>query len=348
MSAKRLNDTSFVADDSILVLGKGTTIFGDMLEDFKSPLQATVIDRLEAEGATLKASVNFKDVVKILLKDKLSFGLGFDTDGSAIQTASQNNLFGYKPTYGMISRNGIVSMVSSMDTVSLLANSIDQIELICKATFGSDGCDSMLFSGDEFKSTSKNDYKIGLVTEFCKGDNKNLAKLKANKVSLSMAKYILPIYHTIMPAEISSNMMQYDGVRYGKRPETAKTLQEIYTQSRTEGFNKETKLNIMVGFHVLSTGLFEAYFVQAAKARTMLINELDKLFEKYDLLVGSADSEDLAIAAYLAGLPMISLPNGMQIVAPQKSDKELINFARELKNERSEAQHLRAGAGGIK
>jgi len=280
----------FSVDDSILTLGNGTVVFGNMLKDFKSPLSATVVDKLEASGATL---------VRGGASVRLSVG-----------AAGNSGDFCFKPTYGMVSRYGIVAMASSMDTINISAKSIDDIQSVFAIIAGPDGKDATLFDKQSDQPT------IGKTGDFDE---------------LSMSKYVLPIYQTLSSAEIYSNMMQYDAIRYGKRSDSAKTLGEIYALSRSEGINDETKLNIIIGCHVLSTGVFENYYLQAAKARTMLINEFNELFKKYDFLTGSADSEIMYYATLLAGLPALSLPNGMLIIGPMKSDEKLLECAKEFK-----------------
>ena len=293
----------FSVDDSILTLSNGTVVFGNMLKDFKSPLSATVVDKLEASGATL-------------VRDGASVRL-------SVGAAGNSGDFCFKPTYGTVSRYGIVAMASSMDTVNISAKSIDDIRAVYEIISGPDEKDSTVIASDSEAIQSKTG-KVAMIKEFT---NIKISLDSADEVSLKMSKYILPTYNTLMPAEVYSNMMQYDAIRYGKRSDSAKTLGEIYALSRSEGINNETKLNIIMGCHVLSTGIFENYYLQAAKARTMIISEFSELFKKYDFLVGSADSEIMAKATLLAGLTALSLPNGIQIIGPMKSDKALLDYA---------------------
>ena len=177
-------------------------------------------------------------------------------------------------------------------------------------------------------------------------------------VDLPMAKYSLAIYYIVVPAEVSSNLARYDGVRYGLRSETAKSLDDVYGQSRDQGFMPENKRRIMIGSYVLSSGYFDAYYLQAQKARTLLIQEFDKLFDEYDFLIGptaptpafklgenTADpikmylADAMTVPSSLAGLPALSLPNGVndqglpigvQIIGRQKDDARLLSFAKTM------------------
>ncbi len=183
-----------------------------------------------------------------------------------------------------------------------------------------------------------------------------------DEVSMPILKYALPMYYVIVPAEISSNLARYDGVRYGKRAQVS-SLAELYGRSRDQGFEAENKRRIMIGSYVLSSGFFDAYYLQAQKARTLMINEFNKLFETYDALIGPvaptpafklgeniADpvqmylADIMTVPASLAGLPALSvpagnssdgLPIGVQIIGQRRSDAQLLALARSLEEGRN-------------
>ncbi|HRQ97841.1 MAG TPA: amidase family protein [Candidatus Saccharibacteria bacterium] len=193
--------------------------------------------------------------------------------------------------------------------------------------------------------------------------NEYVEKLRAaghtvEEVELPMSKYALAIYYIVVPAELSSNLARYDGIRYGYRAEGVKTLAELYGKTRDLGFVTENKRRIMIGSYVLSSGFFDAFYLKAQKARTLLINEFDKLFEKYDALIGpvvptpafklgenTADpirmylTDIMTVPTSLAGLPALSvpagttdagLPIGVQLMGPRRSDAALLALARQM------------------
>lgn len=394
----------FVVKDNYLAFGAPSTAASKILENFDAPIQATVVEKLEAEGAICIGKSNLDafahggstensafgvthnaiDKTKvaggssggsavITALDVVPFALGSDTGGSIRQPASFNGVFGIKPTYGMSSRYGVVAMASSTDVMGCFAKTAEDIALIESVIAGQDAKD-MTTLPDYFVPTTdvKPGLKIGLIKETMTDDvdaevraatNTYADKLRAaghevTEVSMPSVKYALAIYYIVVPAELSSNLARYDGIRYGRRAEGAKTLAELYGRSRAEGFVTENKRRIMIGSYVLSSGFFDAYYLQAQKARTVLINEFNELFKTYDYLLtptaptpafgigeNSADpvkmylSDVMTVPASLAGLPAISapagnsqagLPIGVQIIGPAKSDAGVIALAGQM------------------
>lgn len=401
-SGGRLAGVPFIAKDNFLTLKSTTTAASKILENFTAPLQATAIEKLEAEGAICIGKANLDafahggstensaygvtknavdqervaggssggSAVAVAL-DIVPFALGTDTGGSIRQPASFNGVVGFKPTYGTISRFGVVAMASSTDVIGPLTKTIEDAELITDILAGQDGRDmttlpdfySPTISGDAPKKIAIVKEAVGEGVDHTVTDSLYELKVKleaaghvVEEVSLSTMPYSLAMYYIIVPAEISSNLARYDGVRYGIRAES-KTLEELYGLSRDHGFEIENKRRILIGSYVLSSGYYDAYYNKAQKARTLLINEYNKAFEVYDFLltptaptpafkIGENSSDPIKMYAAdlmtvgpsLAGLPAISLPldtvNGLpvghQLIAPQKKDAELLSFARQV------------------
>lgn len=400
----KLAGVPFVVKDNYLAFGAPTTAAAKILENFNAPLQATAVEKLEAEGAICIGKANLdafahggstensafgptKNAIDetrvaggssggsavVTALGIVSFALGSDTGGSIRLPASFNGVVGIKPTYGTVSRFGVVAMASSTDCMGVLTSNVSDGETVMSIMSGRDDKD-MTTLPDYFKEldNAKPNQKVGLIRDFMTEGvdsdvrarvNEYAEKLRANghtvdEVDLPMAEYALAIYYIIVPAEISSNLARYDGIRYGTRAEGVKTLAELYGKSRDEGFVTENKRRIMIGSFVLSSGFFDAYYLQAQKARTLLINEFNKLFETYDMLIGpvspttafklgenTADpikmylNDIMTVPASLAGLPAISvpcgtdesgLPVGVQLIGPAKSDPSLLATARRM------------------
>ena len=400
----QLAGVPFIAKDNFLAFGAPTTAASRMLEKFDAPLQATAVDKLEQEGAICIGKANLDafahggstensafgptknafDQTKVAggssggsavvtALDVVPFALGTDTGGSIRQPASFNGVVGVKPTYGTVSRYGVVAMASSTDTIGCFTKDVADSELIMSIMSGRDAND-MTTLPDFFTPLTdlKPGQKIGIIKESMTDDvdpdvraavNDYIEKLRAaghvvEEVNLSMLKYALAMYYIIVPAEVSSNLARYDGIRYGHRADGVRTLAELYGRTRDEGFVTENKRRIMIGSYVLSSGYFDAYYQQAQKARTLLIDAYDALFAEYDVLLsptaptpafGLGENTDDPVQMYLAdimtvppslaGLPAISVPAGMsgtglpigvQLVGPRRSDANLLALAKSV------------------
>jgi len=304
--------------------------------------------------------------------DIVPFALGSDTGGSIRQPASYNGVFGMKPTFGAVSRYGVVAMASSTDTVGCLAQTAEDTRLVMSIMAGEDEKDHTTLPDffDQPVETSK--LRVGVIGDFMgegvdtevvgavKDYIKKLEKAghEVAEVSLPILKYALAVYYIVVPAEISSNLSRYDGIRYGYRAKDAKTLGEIYGRSRDEGFMPENKRRIMIGNFVLSSGFFDAYYLKAQKVRTLIIKAYEEAFEKYDVLVcpvapgpafkvGEHDDDILKLyledvmttPPSLAGLPALAAPAGetksgltvgVQLIGPRGSDARLLQLAAEI------------------
>jgi aspartyl-tRNA(Asn)/glutamyl-tRNA(Gln) amidotransferase subunit A len=398
----RLAGVPFIAKDNLLTFGSETTAASNILKGFTAPYQATVIESIEAEGGICVAKANLdafahgastensdfmvtknpKDPTKVpggssggpaaaVILEMAPFALGTDTGGSIRQPASFCGAVGYKPTYGLVSRNGAVAMASSTDVIGPLTKTVEDSALILDIIAGKDRYDGTTIDRDVVAYTeldSKNSITVGVVKEH-NGEgvdpgvkasiDKAIASMKSNgikiiDVSLPSLSLALACYYIICPAEISSNLSRYDGQRYGFSEADARSLDDSYNMSRTKGFGKEAKRRIMIGTYVLSSGYYDAYYKQAQKLRTKLIEEFNEAFSKCDFLIGPVSptvafeiggkindplqmylSDIMTVGASLVGIPAISipasesegLPVGLQIMAPQKHDRQLLSAA---------------------
>lgn len=380
-SVGRMAGVPFIAKDNFLVFGAETTAASNILKGFQAPYQATAIERLEAEGAICVAKANLDafahggstensdfgptrnphDESRVpggssggsaaaVVLQLAPFALGTDTGGSIRQPASLSGCVGYKPTYGLVSRSGVVAMASSLDVVGPMTRSVDDAAYVLDVIAGVDGLDSTTIVKDAdgygaiSASTDMTGKRVGLVTEYL-GEGVEpgvraviesaVERMKAagatvETVSLPSLSQALAAYYIICPAEVSSNLSRYDGQRFGySQPDTG-SLDESYNKSRGIGFGKEAKRRVMLGTYVLSSGYYDAYYKRAQTVRTKLINEFAAAFGKHDLLIGPVspttafklgqNSEDplgmylvdiMTVAANLVGVPAVSIPAGM-------------------------------------
>ncbi|HEY2004416.1 MAG TPA: Asp-tRNA(Asn)/Glu-tRNA(Gln) amidotransferase subunit GatA [Candidatus Saccharimonadia bacterium] len=303
---------------------------------------------------------------------QVTFAIGSDTGGSIRQPAAFCGVVGLKPTYGLSPRTGVVAMASSTDVMGPLTNSVADAGLVLDVMAGPDSSDATTIQRDPAGYAVSNSrlegLKIGLIKEYLgqgldpviKDKLLDTAKMlethgaTVEEVSVPATKLALAAYYVIVPAEVSSNLARYDGVRYGYSSDQATNLEETYFKSREEGFGAEAKRRIMIGTYVLSSGYYDAYYKRAQKVRTKLIEQFNAAFAKYDLLLGpttpspafklgekSGDPlalylEDvMTVAVNLVGIPAISipfakvhdLPVGLQLMAPQHAERRLLEAA---------------------
>lgn len=402
--AGRLAGVPFIAKDNFLTFGSETTAASNILKGFEAPYQATAIERLEAEGAIVVAKANLdafahgsstensdfmttrnphnKEHVPggssggsaaAVILDMAPFALGTDTGGSIRLPAAFCGAVGYKPTYGLVSRSGVVAMASSTDVIGPLARTVEDAAIVLECMAGRDPLDSTTIDRDEQAYDQLDDNlkskKIGVIKEYMTDNvdpgvknqiEKSIEELKRagaelSEISLPSLPLALACYYIIMPAEVSSNLSRYDGQRYGHSSANAKTLDDSYNFSRSEGFGAEAKRRIMIGTYVLSSGYYDAYYRKAQLLRTELIKEFNEAFKEFDFLLGPTtpgtafkigeNTEDplqmyitdiMTVAVNLVGAPAISipagtsngLPVGLQLIAPQAHDRKLLSIAK--------------------
>lgn len=396
--AGRLAGVPFIAKDNFLVMGTETTAASNILKGFIAPYQSTAISKLEAEGAICVAKANLDafahgsstensdfqvtknphDITRVpggssggsaaaVALDLTPFALGTDTGGSIRLPASYCGVVGYKPTYGLVSRSGVVAMGSSTDVVGPLTRSSLDAALVMDVISGKDSMDGTMIDRDEqsYVSAPKKftGTKIAVIKEYFDGLDQKVAKqikigiesmrkdgAEIEEISMASLPLALAVYYVLVPAELSSNLSRYDGQRFGFSSKE-NSLDDSYLQSRSQGFGDEAKRRIMMGTHVLSSGFYDAYYKKAQIVRTQIMNDFKKAFESYDFLVGPTapniafkigeNTEDplamyltdiMTVAVNLAGVPAVSLPCGevdsmpigLQIIANQRADRDLL------------------------
>ncbi len=366
--------------DIVCTKGIRTTCSSKMLENFIAPYDATIMEKMKAEhminlgklnmdefamgGSTeysyFKKTKNPWNLKKVpggssggsaaaVAANMVPWAIGTDTGGSIRQPASFCGVVGLKPTYGLVSRYGIVAFASSLDQVGPITKDVEDCATLLNVIAGYDEKDTTSAKQEkkDYTKALKKDIrglKIGLPKEFLEeGINEEVRNcvLKAaqvyralgatvEEISLDVAKYSLATYYIVACAEASSNLGRFDGIRYGYRSETFDNLRQIYLHSRSEGFGPEVKRRIILGTYVLSSGYYDAYYKKAQQVRTLVINEFNKAFEQYDVLLtptsptvafdlGSRSKDPVemymadvcTVPVNIAGLPAISIPCGV-------------------------------------
>ena len=321
--------------DNLCITGTKTTCSSKMLENFIAPYNATVIEKLNDEDAVYLGKLNmdefamgsstensalFKthnpwDLERVpggssggsaaaVAADMAPWALGSDTGGSIRQPSSLCGVVGLKPTYGLVSRYGLVAFASSLDQIGPITKDITDAAILLNIISGHDEHDSTSLDIEkkDYTKALVNDVKgmrIGIPKEYiADGINEEVknAVLEAaekykelgatvEECSLDVGKYATAVYYIIADAEASSNLGRFDGIRYGYRTENFSNLRDIYRNSRSEGFGPEVKRRILLGTYVLSSGYYDAYYKKAQKVRTLITNAYNELFEKYDVLL---------------------------------------------------------------
>jgi aspartyl-tRNA(Asn)/glutamyl-tRNA(Gln) amidotransferase subunit A len=396
--------------DIFCTRGEKTSCGSRMLANFISPYDATVVERLRAAGAVMVGKTNMDEFAMGSSNETSFFGpvrnpwdrarvpggssggsaaavaarlvpaaTGTDTGGSIRQPAALCGVTGIKPTYGRVSRYGMIAFASSLDQGGILSINAEDAALLLAAMSGFDERDStsVELPVPDLHATLEQPLKglkIGLLKEFFDTGldagieeciQTALSVLQSQgaavrEVSLPNLPLSVPTYYVVAPAECSSNLARFDGVRYGHRCENPRDLRDLYTRTRAEGFGAEVKRRIMVGTYVLSAGYYDAYYLRAQRVRALISADFERAFHEVDVLLGpttpttafelGAKTSDpvtmylndiYTIGANLAGLPAISipcgfvegLPAGMQLIGPHFSEGRLLNIAHRYQRE---------------
>ena len=377
--APLLNGIPIAVKDNIVTQNLRTTAASKMLENFVPTYDATTVERLKAAGAVIVGKLNLDEFAMGGSNEKSAFkvthnpwnlnkvpggssgasaatvaarqvpaSLGTDTGGSIRQPASYNGVVGIKPTYGSVSRFGLIAFGSSLDTIGPMTLTVEDNALVLEAIAGYDEKDSTSLQDIDTNYSAKigqslAGMKIAFPKEF-KSEEINEEVREAmeaaadfyrsegaivEEVSLPYSKYGVDVYYIIASAEASSNLQRFDGIRYGHRSEAAESLEDVYVLSRSEAFGDEVKRRIMLGTYSLSSGAYDAFFDKAARVRTLIRQDFNKVFAEYDVIMGPVTTSTafdiggrvnnplemyvadlLTIPVNLIGAPAISVPAG--------------------------------------
>ena len=390
--------------DNICTHGVPTTCSSRMLEEFVPPYDASVAERLRQEGAVLVGKGNLDefamgsstensaffpthnpwDLERVpggssggpaaaVASGEAFFSLGSDTGGSIRQPGSLCGIVGMKPTYGLVSRYGLIAFASSLDQIGPLTRDVRDSVIVLNAIAGHDPRDStsIEFQPPDYTAALKTDLKgmrIGVPKEYFvdgmesgveEATRKAIDVLKSlgaeiGEASLPHTSYALAVYYIIAPSECSANLARYDGVKYGFSEQDADSMWDAYEKTRQRGFGPEVKRRIMLGTYALSSGYYDAYYLKAQQVRTIIRQEFESEFEKFDALVMATSpstafklgekmddpvqmylNDVLTLPANIAGIPGISvpsglsngLPTGLQIMAKPLGEEAMFRIA---------------------
>ena len=374
-----LTGIPFAVKDNILIKGRRVGAASKILEGYHATYDATAIKKLKEQGAIFLGRTNMDEFAMGSSTENSAYGptknphdtmrvpggssggsaaavaanmalaaLGSDTGGSIRQPASFCGIVGLKPTYGRVSRHGLIAMTSSLDQIGPLTKNVYDAALVLNVISSKDKFDSTATNMDvpDFTKNLNREIrgmKIGVPKEYFGGGiegevrekiDSMISKLnnlgcKILDISLPHSEYALAAYYIINPSEVSSNLARFDGIRYGHSSKNAKILLDVYRESRAEGFGPEPKRRIMIGTYALSSGYYDAYYLKAQKIRALVKKDFDDAFSKVDVIIGpttpstafklgekSSDplsmylSDIYTVPINLAGLPGISIPCG--------------------------------------
>lgn len=373
--ATLLTGIPFSIKDNILIQGRRAGSASKILEGYIAPYDATAIKKLKEHHAVFLGRVNMDEFAMGGSTENSAYGvtknpidetrvsggssggsagsvamdgslvsLGSDTGGSVRQPGAFCGVVGLKPTYGRVSRHGLMAMGSSLDQIGPIGKSVEDVKIVLDAIKGADINDSTTYTDEVYPVTSpKKSYSIGIPKDFlekggiAKDVKENFEKIVENLknrgheivyITLPYAEYSLPVYYIIMPAEVSSNMSRFDGVRFGAHKEGASGIDDYFV-TRGEGFGREVQRRILLGTYVLSAGYYDSYYGRALAVRKAITKDYEDAFKKVDIImtpttpapafkIGEKTSDPVAmylediftVTANLTGMPAITIPSG--------------------------------------
>lgn len=356
-SLNTLAGIPMIVEDSISTKEILTQSGSKILEGYTPVFDAGVVEKLYKEDAILIGKGNVDEfglgvsnnsykTAKAVRDGEAVFGIMTDTSGEVRKAASENGLIGFRPTYGAISRYGVIARASSFDQVGVISKKVEDLAVILSKIVGKDERDSasVAVEAQNYESIKKElkDLKIGVPSEYKDGENEEFSSLFENLKSLGVKVEYLDIpsleyskvsYEIISSAEFASNLARYDGISYGYRAKEYENVEQLYKKTRTEGFGLKVKEKILFGNFVVNESNYKDYYERAQKLRTRLKEEFVDCFKEFDLILTPVDCKSTH-ASNLAGLPSMSIPYrshmenplGFQIIGDKFGEETLLSF----------------------
>jgi aspartyl-tRNA(Asn)/glutamyl-tRNA(Gln) amidotransferase subunit A len=353
--------------DNICTMDLPTTCSSKMLQNYRSMFDSTVSARLKTQGALILGKTNMDEfgvsseggnfaadsAAAAVAADCVPFSLSSDTGGSISKSASVHSLVGYRPSYGAVSRYGLIPLAGSFDQIGTLCRTVSDTAILAAVICGHDENDSKSnprFSPDfsQINQFNLKGKKIGVLEERLNDETDYSVKLyeslgaESVNISIPSMDYVLPSYYAILYAEASSNLSRFDGIRFGHRSEKCEDIDSLYINSRTEGFGLGVKKAIILGTYILSAGNIDVYYKKACMLRKQIIDEIKEAFKLCDVIITPVKAESDTVPAALAGLPSVSMPcmqnskgtpANIQLMGNPFDDENLLRFAYILESE---------------
>lgn len=352
-------------EDNISTKGMLTSAGAKMLENYIPPFDAFVVEKILEEDGIIAGKIDTREfgvareidsnMGRVIVEGGADISIGVDASGEIRNIATSAGLYGLKPSYGSVSRYGVIGSAPSLEQVGIISKDIESMKKVFDSISGKDKRDSTSFEKKKMEAKDIKKIKIGII----KGDMESLSESIKEEIDKSLkifkelhstvkmtnipsAKYVPSVFNILQSAEFSSDMGKFDGVAYGYKTKEYSDNEDFFKKNRTIGFSEEVKKKIMFGNFVLGKGNYEDYYEKSQKIRTLMTKELDKKFEEYDIILSPivGEDSDYTLLANIAGKPAISLPSiskgkklGLQIMADSFQEELLFKLAEAYEKE---------------
>ncbi len=356
----RLFNIDIGLEDNISTKGIKTEVGSKMLEGYIPPFNASIVERILEQDAIIKTKIATREfgvgekidskMGELVRAGDIKASIGLDVGGEVRNLAAASNLYGLKPTYGSISRYGLIGSGPSLEQVGIISEDIEVLKLIFESISGKDEKDSTSLVVEEIEDVHLKDLKIAIIKEYMddldgearESLEKEIEKFKdlggeLEYISIASLKYAPAVYNILQSAEFSSDMGKFDGLLYGFNVEEYEDNEDFFIQNRTRGFSEEVKKKIMFGNFVLSEENYKDFYEKSQRIRSLIAEEVREEFKKYHIILSPIEGEDIkyTLLANLVGCPALSLPRredkdlSLQVMGDKFSEKLLFKIAKE-------------------